>query len=86
MNAPSRREVVDALNGAAGAHHEYETERLGGNRDDLWAGFYAAYLLGRFGDLATCSALVEVLESVTAQPWADEAADAILARFASKPS
>ena len=77
MKPPSRSEVVEALSAAANLHHEYETERLAGVRDELWAGFYAAFVLGRLGSFTTCSALVEVLESVTELPWAEAAADAV---------
>ncbi|MGH8912871.1 MAG: hypothetical protein ACRDVD_10175 [Acidimicrobiia bacterium] len=85
MELPSRSEIVEALSAAASLHHEYETERLAGVRDELWAGFYAAFVLGRLGGFTTCSALVEVLESVTEQPWAEAAADAVGDYLASSP-
>ncbi|HEX2153255.1 MAG TPA: hypothetical protein VHL52_04695 [Acidimicrobiia bacterium] len=74
-----RDALVDALEAAASAHHEYETVALGGQRDEIWAGFYAAYVLGRLGDFMKPSELAATLEAVDGEPWAEAAADAVLA-------
>lgn len=73
-----REDLVDALSAAGDAHHEYETNALNGVRDELWPGFYAAYILGRFNPAVTASELAARLGSVTGEPWAEAAADAIL--------
>lgn len=74
-----RADLVEALQAAGRAHHEFESVALGGERDELWAGFYAAYVLGRLGDFAAPSALATRIEAVDGEPWAEAAADAILA-------
>ena len=59
---PSKSALAQALSAAASAHHEYERTALKGVRDDLWAGFYAAFVLGRLGDVAAASRLAALLE------------------------
>lgn len=81
---PGRAELVGALAGAAATHHEYEDHTLGGERDHLWAGFYAAYVLGRLGPVAACSELVAILEGVAGEPWGEAAADAIIASLSDR--
>lgn len=76
---PGGDQLQAALEGAAAVHHEYEVESLGGRRDELWPGFYAAYVLGRLGDFAPCSRLSAVLADVDGEPWAEKAAAAIVA-------
>lgn len=67
-----------ALRGAESVHHEFESVALAGTRDEMWAGFYAAYVLGRLGSFTTASTLARVLERVSGEPWAEAAADAVL--------
>ena len=75
----SRAALVEALDAAANAHHDYEAVTLRGVRDAQWSGFYAAYVLGRLPDLPAPSALVTVLETVNSDDnWSGAAADAIL--------
>lgn len=76
-----RDELIAALDAAGAAHHEFETVALEGERDALWAGFYAAYVLGRLGDFIAPSALSEILESIDGEPWSEAAADNLLARL-----
>lgn len=78
-----RAELISALEAAAAAHHEYEEMALGGERDELWAGFYAAYVLGRLGDFMTPTALARVLEAVDGDPWAGAAADDVIVELSS---
>lgn len=78
-----RDELIAALDAAASAHHEFEQVALDGQRDDLWAGFYAAYVLGRLGDFLPPSVLADVLESVSDEPWSPAAADDVIARVRS---
>ena len=42
---PSDSAIAEALSAAGSAHHEYEQTALKGVRDELWAGFYAAFVL-----------------------------------------
>ena len=44
---PSGSALAEALSAAGSAQHEYEQTALKGVRDGLWAGFYAAFVLGR---------------------------------------
>lgn len=78
-----RSELVSALEAAAAAHHEYEAMALGGERDQLWAGFYAAYVLGRLGDFMTPTGLARVLEAVEGDPWAETAAGDVIIELSS---
>ena len=43
---PSGSDLAEALSAAGAAHHEYEQTALKGVRDELWAGVYAAFVLG----------------------------------------
>ena len=76
---PSKSELAQALSAAASAHHEYEVTALKGVRDDLWAGFYTAFVLGRLGDIAEASRLAALLEEVDAPSnWPEAAAEHLL--------
>jgi len=76
---PSTNELATALTAAGSAHHEYETESLGGVRDKQWAAFYAAFLLGRLGDFALPSALTRWLEEAPAgEDWSTSTAEHVL--------
>lgn len=71
--------LARALSDAASAHHEYEQVALSGERDELWAGFYAAFVLGRLGAFVQPSALVRWLkEAPSDDDWATEAARYVL--------
>lgn len=78
-----RDELISALDAAAAAHHEFEEVALDGVRDELWAGFYAAYVLGRLGDFLPPSVLAGILESVSDEPWSEAAADDVIDRLGS---
>jgi hypothetical protein len=54
---PSDSALAEALSAAGAAHHEYEQTALKGLRDELWSGFYAAFVLGRLGDFTAASSL-----------------------------
>ncbi len=42
---PGAAELIeDLLKGAAAAHHVYDTNELGGVRDDDWPGWYARHM------------------------------------------
>jgi hypothetical protein len=77
-------ELAAALGDAAEAHHEFEEHALGGERDEQWAGFYAAFVLGRLGPFTTPSRLAAVLAEVDApDDWAPAAARHVVAAVTS---
>ena len=47
MKTLSLEALSTVLKAAAIAHHDYEAHALQGTRDEQWACWYAAYLLGR---------------------------------------
>ena len=78
---PTHDQLERALKDAAAAHHDYESDALGGVRDTQWAGFYAAFVLGQVGPVMGASALSRTLEAVTAEDdWTAVAARAVLDR------
>jgi hypothetical protein len=51
-------------------------------RDELWAGFYAAFVLGRLGDIAAASRLATLLQEVDAPSnWSENAAEQLLTKL-----
>ena len=83
MSNPSRDALTVALGDAGVAHHDYEQVALGGERDELWPGFYAAYALGRLGDFVSPSVLSGWLEEApTGEDWQASAVEYVLGRLA----
>ena len=81
-NVPSKEAIEKALRSAGEAHHDYEANFLEGKRDDGWAGWYAAYVLGRLGDFASPSALTRWLaDAPSARDWASAAAQHVEAQL-----
>ena len=79
---PSKAQLAGALDAAGSAHHDYQVSILDGVNDAQWAGFYAAYVLGRVGDFATPSDLTRWLQSAPdSDQWSDSAADHVLAQL-----
>jgi len=79
---PSREQLRDALEASGSAHHEYETNTLRGVRDERWAGWYAAYVLGRLGDFFSPSDLAQWLEeSPAGEDWSAAAAEYVIGRL-----
>jgi hypothetical protein len=73
---PSREQLSKALDAAGSAHHDYQTNTLGGVRDERWAGWYAAYVLGRLGDFASPTDLAKWLQqSPAGDDWSTAAAE-----------
>ncbi len=82
MSQPSQDELASALTDAGHAHHDYEQVVLGGKRDELWPGFYAAYALGRLGNFVAPSTLSSWLEEApSGEHWPTSAADYVLERM-----
>jgi hypothetical protein len=79
MNVPSGQELTNALDAAAHAHHDYESNYLQGARDKNWAGWYASYVLGRLGDFTSPTILATLLEEVTSEEdWVTSAVNHVL--------
>jgi hypothetical protein len=69
---------------ASDAHDDYERAVLKGVVDERWAGFYAAYVLGRVGDFTGPGRLAVLLEEVEpAEDWPTMAADHVLMKLRS---
>lgn len=82
MKRPSESDIAAALERAAGLHHEYERKYLKGKRDNLWSGFYAAYVLGRCGEFISAEELARHIESVpVSDNWNAEAAAKVYAEI-----
>ena len=76
---PEISEIEKALSEAGSAHHEYEQIVLKGVRDELWPGFYAAYVLGKLGNFTRPSVLSGLLESAPdSENWSKSAAEFVL--------
>lgn len=79
---PTMEELTEALAAAGSAHHEYEQTALKGERDEEWAAFYTAYVLGRLGDFVKPSVLSGLLtEAPLTDNWAESAAAHVLMRI-----
>ncbi|HSG30232.1 MAG TPA: hypothetical protein VLB82_01675 [Thermodesulfobacteriota bacterium] len=75
----SKDDLEKALSSAGSAHHDYEVNTLNGVRDEMWPGFYAAYVLGRLGDFAPASVLNSLLESAPSnENWAASTAEYVI--------
>lgn len=82
VGSPEKEVIQAALSGAAKAHHEYEREYLDGERDDDWAGWYAAFVLGRVGPFVAPSQLALWLsEAPAGDDWAGGAADYVIQKL-----
>ena len=81
---PSHDVLASTLAAAAVAHEEYERAVLKGVVDANWAGFYAAYVLGRLGDFVPASRLAVLLSEVEdSDDWDETAADHVLMKLRS---
>lgn len=81
---PSPVMLQTALAAADSLHDEYERVALKGVADMAWAGFYAAFVLGRIGEFVEASRLAELLEEVEeVDDWPAAAADYVLTKLRS---
>ena len=75
MKTISLDTLITALKAASAAHHDYERNALQGTPDERWAGWYAAYLLGRLGDITTPTILAGLLTTApSSDDWATSTA------------
>ena len=83
ISAPKEQQLRQTLSAAGSAHHDYESNFLDGARDEQWAGWYSAYVLGRHGDFTTPTLLTQWLEEVSGEgDWSENAAAHVLSRIA----
>lgn len=85
MSEPLTQEALSALLAETWkSHSEFQENYLDNVRDEMWAGWYAAYLIGRLGPIMPPSRLTRILESVQApnDRWTDTAAADILKALA----
>ena len=81
---PSKSAIEVALGAANALHLEYERVILKGVVDGQWAGFCAAYLLGRLGEFAAPSRLAQLLAEVEdGDDWASAAAEHLVTKLRS---
>jgi hypothetical protein len=81
---PSKSALAEALGAAASAHEDYERVTLKGVGDELWPGFYAAFVLGRLGEFTVASRLAALLGEVeVASGWQEAAAAHVLMKLRS---
>jgi hypothetical protein len=81
---PSKSSLREALATAVLLHDDYERTILKGVVDERWAGFCAAYLIGRLGDFAPPGRVAGLLEQVADQDdWPAVAAAHLLTKLRS---
>ena len=79
MSDISVTNLENALFEAGENHKDYELNILHGKRDEQWAGWYAAYVLGRLGNFISPTTLTNWLEeSPDEGNWSESAATYIL--------
>ena len=77
-----QEDLIAALTSAGSSHHEYEQNALGGQRDEHWSGYYAAYVLGRLGDFAPPTTLALWLEGISSTSnWQEAAASRVIGQL-----
>ena len=82
MNNPTIEELITTLKAAGEAHHEYESSYLKGEHDEAWAGWYAAFVIGRLGSFTTPSHLTDLLATTpSAEDWFTAAAEHALSKL-----
>jgi hypothetical protein len=79
-NLPTHEELSALLSETWNSHSEFQEVYLKGVHDEMWAGWYAAYVIGRLGEITTPSKLTQLLEAVDAnhESWTDAAAAHVL--------
>ena len=79
MSDLSVANLENALFEAGENHKDYELNILHGKRDEQWAGWYAAYVLGRLGNFISPTTLTNWLEeSPDEGNWSESAATYVL--------
>ena len=82
IQMPTEQDLRIALSAAGTAHHDYESNFLAGSRDEQWAGWYAAFVLGHLGQFTTPTSLTRwLLEGSGDGDWPKKAAANILSNL-----
>lgn len=94
MTAEATERIAAVLAQAAEAHHTYEVEDLGGERDEEWARWYAEYVLDHglasvAGAPPSAGELAEILTEATEaheregsdRDWSEFAAERLASRL-----
>jgi len=77
--------LENALSAAGESHHDYELNKLSGVRDENWAGWYSAYVLGRLGDFVSPTTLTNWLEEAPNDGnWSALTSKYVLSKLSSK--
>ena len=77
--------LENALSAAGKSHHNYELNKLSGVRDEHWAGWYSAYVLGRLDDFVSPTTLTNWLEEAPGdENWSALASKYILSKLSSE--
>lgn len=76
---PNQEELSKLLQEVWDTHSEFQHVYLNDVHDEMWAGWYAAFLIGRLGHIAPASQLTNLLEEVGGQEnWTVRAAAHLL--------
>ena len=79
VELPEKSHLERTLAEAWTTHSEYQRNFLKGERDEVWAGWYAGFILGRLGHFTTPTILTRLLEATEhKENWAAAAAVYIL--------
>lgn len=78
--------LINALKDTTNLHHEFEQDYLQGERDQQWAGWYAACLLGKLGPFVSPALLTRWLETVpSTDNWVMKAGNFIFSELERLP-
>ena len=64
INLPDKETLSKLLSETWDVHSEYQENYLNGERDAMWAGWYAGFLLGRLGNFTTPTTLTRLLQEM----------------------
>ena len=79
---PTKQQLLKTLIAAARAHHEFQTNYLGGVRHEQWAWWYSAYVLGRLEEFTTPTLLTQWLAEVSDEmDWFKKAAEHVSSKI-----
>lgn len=78
--------LIRALDQASNLHHDFEEDYLDGERDPQWAGWLAAFLLGRLGTFLHPALLTRWMETVrSGDQWTTRAGNFIFSELERLP-
>jgi hypothetical protein len=81
---PDRKTLAATFASADVAHEDYERTVLKGVTDEAWAGFIAAFVVGRLGEFVPVGRLALLISDVAeSEHWPEDAADHVLMKLRS---